>query len=146
MLLIESVQFNCSFSDVESIFTIRSYVYSIFYNLSLNSIKYSRSGVTPIINITSRKVNDKIELCFEDNGKGIDLDKNGDQLFGLYRRFDTSTEGKGMGLFMVKTQVEALGGSIKIKSTVGEGTEFTIQFNMQSVLPDATPTANNKVS
>jgi PAS domain S-box-containing protein len=137
MLLIESVQFTCSFSDVESIFTIRSYIYSIFYNLSLNSIKYSQPGIAPVINITSRRVNDKIELCFKDNGKGIDLDKNGDQLFGLYRRFDTSTEGKGMGLFMVKTQVEALGGSIKIKSKLGEGTEFTIQFNLQSVLPDA---------
>jgi PAS domain S-box-containing protein len=146
MLLIESVQFKCSFSDVESIFTIRSYIYSIFYNLSLNSIKYSRSGVTPVITITSRRVNDKVELCFEDNGKGIDLDKNGDQLFGLYRRFDTSTEGKGIGLFMVKTQVEALGGSIKIKSKLGEGTEFTIQFNMQSVLPGTTPTASGKVN
>jgi PAS domain S-box-containing protein len=146
MLLIESVQFKCSFSDVESIFTIRSYIYSIFYNLSLNSIKYSRTGVAPVINITSHRVNDKIELCFKDNGKGIDLDKNGDQLFGLYRRFDTSTEGKGMGLFMVKTQVEALGGSIKIKSKLGEGTEFTIQFNLQSVLPDTTPTTGGKVN
>jgi PAS domain S-box-containing protein len=122
----EHVQFKCSFAAVDSVFTIRSYVYSIFYNLTSNSIKYRQPGINPRITIHSHVVNDKIELCFKDNGKGIDLDKNADQLFGLYKRFDTTMEGKGMGLFMVKTQVEALGGNIKIKSKLGEGTEFVI--------------------
>jgi PAS domain S-box-containing protein len=126
----EKVQFNCSFNEFESMFTIRSYLYSIFYNLSSNSIKYRQTGVAPVITIASYKLKDKIELCFKDNGKGIDLDKNGSQLFGLYKRFDTTMEGKGMGLFMVKTQVEALGGTIRIKSKLGEGTEFTIQFDV----------------
>jgi len=81
-----------------------------------------------VISIESRKVKDKIELRFNDNGKGIDLDKNAAQLFGLYKRFDTTMEGKGMGLFMVKTQVEALGGTIRIKSKLNHGTEFIIQF------------------
>ena len=130
----QQVQFNCVFDEVESIFTIRSYAYSIFYNLISNSIKYCRTGVPPVITITSHKLADKIELRFKDNCKGIDLKKNGNQVFGLYKRFDTSTEGKGMGLFMVKTQVEALGGTIEIKSKVGEGTEFIIQFSLQSVL------------
>lgn len=127
-LINDNVQFKCSFEEIESVYSIRSYIYSIFYNLSLNSIKYCRAGVSPVITITSKLVGDKVEICFKDNGKGIDLDKNGDHLFGLYKRFDTTTEGKGMGLFMVKTQVEALGGSINIKSKLGEGTEFTIQF------------------
>ena len=131
----DDVQFNYSFDEVGSIFTIRSYAYSIFYNLISNSIKYCRPGVPPIINISSHKLADKIELRFKDNCKGIDLKKNGNQVFGLYKRFDTSTEGKGMGLFMVKTQVEALGGTININSKPGEGTEFIIQFDLQSVLP-----------
>ena len=124
----EQVQFNCSFDDADSIYAIRSYLYSIFYNLISNSIKYRQTGVSPIISIQSRHLEDKIELHFKDNGKGIDLEKNSGQLFGLYKRFDTTMEGKGMGLFMVKTQVEALGGAIKIKSTLGEGTEFVIQL------------------
>ncbi len=123
----EKVQFNCTFS-VASMSTVRSYLYSIFYNLTSNSIKYRQADTAPVIGISSRVVNDKIELHFTDNGKGIDLDKNAAQLFGLYKRFDTTTEGKGMGLFMVKTQVEALGGTIKIKSKPGHGTEFTIEF------------------
>jgi signal transduction histidine kinase len=96
--------------------------------LSSNSIKFRQPGIAPVITITSKRVQDKIELHFKDNGKGIDLDKHGHHLFGLYKRFDNSMEGKGMGLFMVKTQVEALGGTIKIKSTPGEGTEFVIQL------------------
>ncbi len=124
----EKVQLECYFDEVDSLFTIRSYLYSIFYNLSSNSIKYRQAGIAPVITIKSRKLKDKVELHFKDNGKGIDLDKNASQLFGLYKRFDTTTEGKGMGLFMVKTQVEALGGTIKIKSKLGHGAEFIIQL------------------
>ena len=128
IVLNERAQFKYSFEEAESIFSIRSYLYSILYNLSSNSIKFRRPGIAPVITITSKRVQDKIELHFKDNGKGIDLDKHGHHLFGLYKRFDNSMEGKGMGLFMVKTQVEALGGTIKIKSTPSEGTEFVIQL------------------
>jgi PAS domain S-box-containing protein len=131
----EHAQLHCEFDDIGSLFTIRSYLYSIFYNLVSNSIKYRQTDVDPIITITSRKLKDKIELRFKDNGKGIDLEKNGAQLFGLYKRFDTTAEGKGMGLFMVKTQVEALGGTIKINSKPGEGTEFIIQLSLNLNLP-----------
>lgn len=123
----EKVQIRCSFK-VPAMSTIKSYMYSIFYNLVSNSIKYRRPDVQPIISVSAREVKEKLELVFEDNGKGIDLEKNAQHLFGLYKRFDTTTEGKGMGLFMVKTQVEALGGSIKINSKLGQGTEFLIQF------------------
>jgi PAS domain S-box-containing protein len=123
----EKVQFKCSF-QVASMFTVKSYLYSIFYNLCSNSIKYRQVGLAPAISIASRMVKNKLELHFTDNGKGIDLHKNASQLFGLYKRFDTTTEGKGMGLFMVKTQVESLGGTIKIKSKVDHGTEFIIQL------------------
>ncbi|HEY2581470.1 MAG TPA: PAS domain-containing sensor histidine kinase [Mucilaginibacter sp.] len=122
----DRVQFKCTFKEADSIFTIRSYLYSIFYNLISNSIKYRKLNVAPVITIKSRKLNDKIELSFKDNGKGIDLHKNSQMLFGLYKRFDTSVEGKGMGLFMVKTQVEALGGTIKVKSKPGQGSNFII--------------------
>jgi PAS domain S-box-containing protein len=124
------VTFEYSFEEVTGLFTIRSYMYSILYNLVSNSIKYRRPGVPPIISIKTFKRDDKLEIRFKDNGKGIDLEKNRQHLFGLYRRFDTSTEGKGMGLFMVKTQVEALGGTIQIESAVNQGTEFIIQLTI----------------
>ena len=70
-----------------------------------------------------------IVIIFKDNGLGIDLDKWGDQVFGLYKRFHFHTEGKGMGLYMVKAQVETLRGKIFINSEVNKGTEFRIEFN-----------------
>jgi signal transduction histidine kinase len=109
-----------------SINTIRGYLYSIFYNLTLNSIKYRKEDLNPIINISCRITDQHIVIEFKDNCKGIDLEKNGKSIFGLYKRFDTSVEGKGMGLFMVKTQVEEIGGSIEVQSTLGVGTLFKI--------------------
>ncbi len=98
------------FSKADEIPTLKSYLYSIFLNLITNSVKYRRPDVQPVIEITSRRLNDKILLHFKDNGLGIDLGTRGDQVFGLYKRFHNHVEGKGMGLFMVKTQVESMGG------------------------------------
>ena len=67
---------------------------------------------------------------FKDNGLGIDLQKKGEQVFGLYKRFHTHIEGKGMGLYMTKTQVESLGGSISISSILNEGTTFRLEFEL----------------
>ena len=114
-----------------SIVAVRGYLYSIFYNLTLNSIKYRRKDVNPIIRIRCTLNQDQITIGFQDNGKGIDLEKNREALFGLYKRFDSSVEGKGMGLFMVKTQVEELGGQIEVQSVLGAGTLFIIRLPNQ---------------
>jgi PAS domain S-box-containing protein len=123
----EQANFKIDFSRVDDMFTIKSYMYSIFYNLISNSIKYRRPDVPLDITVESDLVDEKISLTFKDNGLGIDLKKNGNDIFGLYKRFHTdNAEGKGMGLYMVKVQVEKLGGEISVKSTVNQGTEFTI--------------------
>ena len=68
---------------------------------------------------------------FKDNGLGIDLKNRGDEVFGLYKRFHSDlAEGKGMGLYMVKTQVESVGGNISVSSEVNKGTEFKIEFEV----------------
>jgi len=118
------------FSEINGLLTIKSYMYSIFYNLISNSIKYRRQHIPSFIVIESRLEKNKMELIFTDNGMGIDLNKNGGDVFGLYKRFHNHIEGKGMGLFMVKTQVETLGGKISIKSTENKGTEFKIEFEV----------------
>jgi signal transduction histidine kinase len=60
----------------------------------------------------------------------MDLTSKGDKIFGLYNRFHSHVEGKGMGLFMVKTQVESLGGKISVASELNKGTEFTMVFEI----------------
>jgi len=121
----EETEIKCDF-EVKEIVTIKSYLYSIFYNLIANSIKYKKKGTPAVIEIMSRDAYGQTELVFKDNGIGIDLDKYGDKVFGLYKRFNQEKEGKGMGLFMVKTQVEALAGRIHVHSEPGRGCEFRI--------------------
>lgn len=120
------VRFISDFSEVDEILSFKAYLQSIFYNLISNSIKYCRPEAQPFIEIKSKKEIGKIILTFRDNGLGIDLKRKGDKLFNLYARFHAHEEGKGMGLFMVKTQVEAIGGTVSIDSEVNVGTEFTI--------------------
>lgn len=117
------------FTRVSTILTIRSFLQSIFYNLISNSIKYKQPNVDLVIRITSYQENDGVKIVIADNGMGIDLTTQGSKVFGLYKRFHPNhAEGKGMGLFMVKTQVESIGGEISIKSEVNKGTEFTIEL------------------
>jgi PAS domain S-box-containing protein len=124
----ENIIINTNFS-VNKLFTIRTYLYSIFFNLLNNSIKYRRTDVQTNIEVHSKRIDKKVIITFKDNGLGIDMSTNGDKLFGLYRKFHPHIEGKGMGLYMVKTQVEILGGSIRVASEVNKGTEFSIAFD-----------------
>jgi PAS domain S-box-containing protein len=122
----EKVIIKTDFNDAESIATIKSYMHSIFYNLITNSIKYRRVDIPLLVEVESARVKNKTRLSFKDNGMGINLKTQREKVFGLYKRFHPEIEGKGMGLFMVKTQVESLGGSITIKSEINIGTEFII--------------------
>lgn len=115
------------FDNAGSINSIRSYMYGIFQNLISNSIKY-RSKKDSFIKITSDEDEKNVYLTFEDNGIGIDLGRNKNKIFGLYNRFHTEKEGKGMGLYMVKSHVEELDGEIKVESEVGKGTKFSIKL------------------
>jgi PAS domain S-box-containing protein len=124
---------NFTFNEVAELRTLKSYLYSIFQNLLVNSIKYRKVDVAPVISVSSQLDDNKVCIRFADNGKGIDLERYGNQLFGLYKRFDLSVEGKGMGLFMVKTQVERLGGKISVQSRLSEGTIFKLEFPLNNV-------------
>ena len=125
-----NIEIKYDFSAIDGFLTLRGYLYSIFYNLISNSIKYRRKEIHSIIEVKSSIVNNKLELTFSDNGMGINLKKSGNSIFGLYKQFHNTAEGKGLGLFMVKTQVEALGGKISVQSLEDVGTEFKIEFRL----------------
>jgi signal transduction histidine kinase len=116
----------CDFEEVPEVRAVKSYLQSIFYNMITNAIKYARPGVPPVVRIHSFKKDSRISISFSDNGTGIDLTRHGANLFGLYKRFNDRVEGKGLGLYMVKTQVEAMQGTIEAESIPGEGTTFTV--------------------
>ncbi|WP_207425151.1 PAS domain S-box protein [Pedobacter sp. SYSU D00535] len=118
-----------NFSQAPEIRTIRSYLHSILSNLLSNAIKYRSRDRSTRIHLMTKLVDGKICLSIKDNGLGIDLDKFGHKLFGLYNRFHAeSAGGKGIGLNLVKAQVDALGGRIEVESMVGVGTTFKLYF------------------
>ncbi|MCK0157272.1 PAS domain S-box protein [Cellulophaga sp. F20128] len=117
------------FSKIGKINYNKIYLESIFLNLLSNSIKYKSEARVPVIHIESEINNGKITLKFKDNGLGIDLKMHGHKLFGLNKTFHRHKDAKGVGLFITKTQIEAMGGTIRAASKVNEGTTFYLNFN-----------------
>ena len=118
-----------NFEKASVLYTNKSYFESIILNLLTNSLKYKSDKHSLEIHITSDWQENNAVIVFKDNGIGIDLDRNKDKIFGLYQRFHSHTEGKGLGLYLVKSQVESMGGTINIESEVDKGTTFKITFN-----------------
>lgn len=114
--------------DSQCIHAIVPYLESIIYNLVSNSIKYRSEDRKLNISISSYEENSTVVLEISDNGIGVDLTKFGGKIFGLYQRFHDHIGGKGLGLYLVKTHVEALGGNIEMESEVNSGTKFKISL------------------
>lgn len=105
-----------------------AYFESILLNLISNAIKYRDRSRQLRIRIRCRASGGSYLLEVEDNGLGIDLKKNGHKLFGMYKTFHGNEDARGIGLFLVKNQIDAMGGSIHIDSTPGKGTSFKIHI------------------
>lgn len=117
------------FTEVSEIKSVPAYVYNILYNLFSNSLKY-RSPDRPLeIQVRTKVLSSFVCLMVKDNGRGLDVKKYGEKVFGLYNRFHTDeVTGKGIGLSLVKTQIEALGGKIEIESAPDEGCTLKVFF------------------
>ena len=112
--------------EADEIISIKAYVNSILYNLISNAIQYRSPERSPVINISSYRKDDFVVIEVSDNGLGIDLDRFSGDLFKLYKRFHTHVEGKGLGLYLVKQQVEKMNGRIEVASAPGEWTRFSV--------------------
>jgi light-regulated signal transduction histidine kinase (bacteriophytochrome) len=102
---------------------------SVMQNLLTNSVKYKNPDKLLKIQVKTFKLNGSICLTVRDNGLGFDDEKYGGKVFGLFKRLHTHVEGKGVGMYMVKSIVEAHGGRIIVKSKPNEGALFTIYLN-----------------
>jgi len=119
------------FSDAKSVDYIPAYMDSILLNLLTNAIKYKHADRDPIITIKTSldfRDNDRVILEIKDNGAGIDMEKFGDKVFGMYKTFHYNKDAVGIGLFITKNQIESLNGEIAVHSVLDEGTTFTIKF------------------
>lgn len=116
------------FSKGSVLWGVKPYLDSILLNLISNAIKYRHPERNPVITIWSEEKDDQFTLTIEDNGLGMDMAVCKEKLFMLYSRFHSHVEGKGMGLYLVKTQVIAMGGKIEVQSILDKGTVFRIVF------------------
>ncbi|MDR5592001.1 PAS domain S-box protein [Christiangramia sp. SM2212] len=107
---------------------IRAYVESILLNFTTNAIKYRSEERESFVRFSIIDKRKYIQLIIEDNGLGIDLKKNRQKLFGMYKTFHNHKDSRGIGLFITKNQIEAMEGSIDVESKVNHGTKFIINL------------------
>lgn len=118
----------CDFADAPFIKFHKAYFESILMNLLTNAIKY-RSPLRKLKISVDTKIHDnRIVLTFKDNGIGFDLERHKDRIFGFYQKFHNHADSKGLGLFLVKSQMEDLGGTVEMESFPDVGTTLTLTF------------------
>ena len=105
----------------------KSYLYSIIYNIVYNAIRFRKTDI-PVVKIEINKTENFMVLSIKDNGIGIDLSKDQDDLFRPYKKLNDTSPGKGLGLFFAKKHVDALGGKLFVESTLGLGTTFSVHL------------------
>ena len=105
---------------------IPAYLDSILLNLFTNAIKYKSLERNSTLEIGYEIIKDYLVIHFKDNGLGLNLEKNGHKIFGMYKTFHDNEDAKGIGLFITKNQLEAMNGKIEVESKEGEGSNFKI--------------------
>lgn len=113
--------------DIEIDFN-KAYLESVLLNLISNALRYSKTDQNPVITLSCFHQDNQMILKIADNGIGIDLNKHGSKMFGIYQTFNGNADARGFGLFITKNQIEAMGGKIEVESEIGKGTIFKIYF------------------
>jgi PAS domain S-box-containing protein len=107
------------------------HIENIFQNLITNAVRYRSDERLPTLHIASKIVDGMVKLSFTDNGVGIDLKRHGHHMFGIYKRFHSHPESRGLGLYLVKSQLDKRGGRIEVESKPGQGTTFHIYLRAE---------------
>jgi signal transduction histidine kinase len=116
------------FTKAQTIQYVEGFLQSLLRNLLSNSLKYKEPGRKLNIKITTKKIGDGVQLIFSDTASGMDLATIKDRLFAPFTRFSSVAEGKGIGLYLIKSMVESNGGSVVVESTPGKGTTFSFSL------------------
>ncbi|MGB3606205.1 MAG: PAS domain S-box protein [Psychroserpens sp.] len=123
-----NTNFTVDVDDTIEILGIAAYLDSILLNFFTNAIKYRQPNQNPVVQVSASREANGIKLIIEDNGLGIDLEKHGHKIFGMYKTFHKHDDARGLGLFITKNQIDAIGGSVDVTSAIGIGTKFTVHF------------------
>jgi len=117
-------------SNCKNINGIKSYYVNIFYHLLSNAITYTKPGEVPKIKISIIEHPDRVIIKVCDNGIGIKLTPdNRKRIFDMYGRLSGKSKGRGLGLYLIKNQLEAMHGEIDVQSSPNKGTVFEIMIS-----------------
>jgi signal transduction histidine kinase len=106
------------------------------FNLADNAMKYRRPEVPLEVDVDGRRVDGRYELCVRDNGLGMSPEQARQAFDPFYRALEVRDKpGTGLGLSIVKRIAESAGGTVRVDSELGKGTELVV------ILPMATPVA-----
>lgn len=105
-----------------------AYIESVLLNFLSNGLKYCHPDRVAEVTLDIYYEENRPVLRISDNGLGIDLKRNGEKIFGLYKTFHNNADAKGIGLFITKNQIEAMGGRVEVESELDKGTIFKIFF------------------
>jgi ligand-binding sensor domain-containing protein/signal transduction histidine kinase len=112
-----------------TVYGVPAYVNSVFYNIINNAVKYADLRKKPLIEIGSVQDNGNVSITFTDNGIGFDSENMKEKLFKPFSRLNAKGDGKGLGLYLVKIEMESMNGDVNIESKVDNGTKVTLKFN-----------------
>ncbi|MCX6139934.1 MAG: ATP-binding protein [Candidatus Kapabacteria bacterium] len=132
MITASGTKISVNVSEVPTLSYPQEYLETIFRQLFSNAIRFAAPGRPPRVRIKSMEIEGVVAIEFSDNGLGIDLDKYGDKIFRIRTSFHRGTTGRGVGLFLIKTIVESMGGTISVNSVIDKGTTFRIMFALSS--------------
>jgi len=114
----------------------KSYLMRIMENLLSNAMKFSAHDTNIRVNLVEHK--DYVEIMVEDEGPGISVEDQ-QKLFQKYQRLTPRPTGgessTGLGLFIVKTIVTKMEGTIRCESEIGKGSKFIVQLK-KNLQPD----------
>lgn len=127
--LIESdAKINVNFSQINHVHYPHQYLNSIFLNLLSNSIKY-RSRERPLkVHVESKLDGAWVQINYKDNGLGLDVEQLKDSMFKFKKIFHAHPQAKGIGLYLLKSQIESMGGSVEVSGAVDQGLSYQINL------------------
>ncbi len=111
---------------------VKSYIESVIHNMLTNALKYSKTDTPLKLSVYAETTYEDARIYFKDNGRGIDLEKHKDKIFGMYKTFHGNPDAKGIGLFLSQNQMESMGGKITVESQLNEGTTFCLHFKREA--------------
>lgn len=123
-----NVTLDCRCEECSFLWADKALLESIVTNLITNAIKYRSKNRVPIVKIESELNESAYVLRVSDNGQGIDLNRHGNDVFGMYKTFNSEGKGQGIGLYLTRNQVDMMGGSIAVESALEVGTTFTVKL------------------